>query len=54
MPTLLTETIGLYKAQLGYSEKDLMNMMTIGPEEYHRIFNTYYPFKLNNIFNRNR
>lgn len=53
-PTILSETINLYKTELGYSEEDLMNLMAIGVEEYNRFFNTFHLIKFNNIFSRNR
>lgn len=52
-PTLIRETISLYKTELGYSEEDLMSLMTIGTEEYHRYFSYFPLFKLNKIFCRN-
>lgn len=52
-PTLIRETISLYKTELGYSEEDLMSLMTIGTEEYHRYFSYFPLFKLNKIFSRN-
>ncbi|MCM1140457.1 MAG: ImmA/IrrE family metallo-endopeptidase [Muribaculum sp.] len=51
-PSLIKETISLYKTELGYSEEDLMNLMTIGMEEYHRFFSNFPKFKLNPIFSR--
>lgn len=51
-PTLLTETINLYKTELGYSENDLMNMMSLSREDYNRYFNPFCRFTLNNLFCR--
>lgn len=51
-PTLLTETINLYKEELGYSESDLMTLMNIGIEEYKRFFSRYPIIQLNYLFNR--
>ena len=33
-PTLLSETLDLYKSELGYSDHDLMQIMRIGPRDY--------------------
>lgn len=37
-PTLLSETMDLYKNELGYSDKDLMQIMRIGPRDYNSWF----------------
>lgn len=49
-PTLLTETINLYKSELGYSENELMELMCISRGEYNRFFQPKFPFKFNPIF----
>ena len=38
-PTLLSETLDLYKSELGYSDYDLMQIMRIGQKDY----NFYHP-----------
>ncbi len=37
-PTLLSETLELYKSELGYSDHDLMQIMRIGPKDYNSWF----------------
>lgn len=51
-PLLLSETINLYKTELGYTDNDLMTLMHISHQEYSRFFHSLNPFYFNNIFKR--
>lgn len=46
-PTLLNETINIYREELGYSDNELMKFMTIGRTEFNRFFAPTFPLTLN-------
>lgn len=51
-PTLLYETVNIYKNELGYTDSELMELMTIGPIEYKKFFSPSLPFRFNPFFRK--
>lgn len=51
-PTLIPETINLYKSELNYSDNELMELMSIGSLEYHRLFPSAFQLRFKSFMRK--